>query len=100
MVFASNFNQKGAFFFFPKYEWIRLFLGERTSVLRRDEWNLHREAKSADSGGRSEIWCRENKIPQPYAAHRSAVGLFPLTTVQINYDHHVSSPAPINHTDY
>lgn len=60
----------------------------------------HREAKCADSGGGSEIWCRENKIPQPYAAHRSVVGLFPLMMVQINYDHHVLSPAPINHTDY
>lgn len=62
-----------------------------------DVWNLaHRtgEAECADSGGGSEIWCRENKIPQPYAAHRSAVGLFPLMMVQINYDHHVSSPGP------
>lgn len=50
-------------------------------------------AECADSGERGAVWRGERWISAPDAEHRSAVGLFPLATLHINY-HHPPTPHP------
>lgn len=69
------------------------------------EWNLAErrrtgKPKRADSGERSVIRCRENKIPQPYAVHRSVVGLFLSRRFRLITIITSRAWAPINHTDF
>lgn len=69
------------------------------------EWNLAErrrtgKPKRADSGERSAIRCSENKIPQPYAVHRSVVGLFLSRRFRLITIITSRVWAPINHTDF
>ena len=69
------------------------------------EWNLAErrrtgKPKRADSGERSAIGRRENKIPQPYAVYRSVVGLFLSRRFRLITIITSRVWAPINHTDF
>lgn len=67
--------------------------------------HLQKEGREGGNLGSQMCWFRWKNWVQgeePTAICRAQISgwPFPLTTVQINYNHHISSPGSINHFDY